>query len=111
MSLWSTIGSWAVGQFADNFLGGGKKDGSIMDRVIGAGASALSDKFLGADAPSGRGRPPNVDLGVTSASTYAMSDAQAPETPEVADHATIEAKWTRIARKLSEVQDTTAIGQ
>lgn len=111
MSLWSTIGSWAVGQFTDNFLGGGgdKKDGSIMDRVIGAGASALSDKFL--DTPSGRGRPPNVDLGVTNASTYAMSASKAPETPEVADHATIEAKWTRIARKLSEVQDTTAIGQ
>ena len=112
MSLWSTIGSWAVSQFTDNFLGGGdKKDGSIMDRVIGAGASALSDKFLGVDEPSGRGRPPNVDLGVTSASTYAMSSSKAPETPEVADHATIEAKWTRIARKLSEVQDTTAIGQ
>ena len=109
MSLWSTIGSWAVGQFADNFLGGGKKDGNIMDRVIGAGASALSDKF--ADTSSSRERPPNIDLGVTSASTYAMSESKAPETPEVADHATIEAKWTRIAKKLSEVQDTTAIGQ
>ena len=111
MSLWSTIGSWAVGQFADNFLGGGKKDGSIMDRVIGAGASALSDKFLGADAPSGRGRPPNVDLGVTSASTYAMSSSKAPETPVVADAAAIEAKWTSVAKKLAQIQDTTAIGK
>ena len=110
MSLWSTIGSWAVGQFADNFLGGGKKDGSIMDRVIGAGASALSDKYLNTGGGGGSQRP-NIDLGVTSASTYAMSESKAPETPEVADHATIEAKWTRIARKLSEVQDTTAIGQ
>ena len=110
MSLWSTIGSWAVGQFTDNFLGGGdKKDGSIMDRVIGAGASAIGDKFL--DTPSGAGRPTNVDLGVTTASTYAMSAAKAPETPEVTDHTIIEAKWTRIAKKLSEVQDTTAIGQ
>ena len=111
MSLWSTIGSWAVGQFADNFLGGGKKDGSIMDRVIGAGASALSDKYLNTGGGGGGSQRPNIDLGVTSASTYAMSESKAPETPEVADHATIEAKWTRIARKLSEVQDTTAIGQ
>ena len=111
MSLWSTIGSWAVGQFADNFLGGGKKDGSIMDRVIGAGASSLSDKYLNTGGGGGGSQPPNIDLGVTSASTYAMSESKAPETPEVADHATIEAKWTRIARKLSEVQDTTAIGQ
>ena len=69
----------------------------------------VSDKFF--DTPSGAGRPPNVDLGVTQAKTYAMSASKAPETPEVADYTTIEAKWTRIARKLSEVQDTTAIGQ
>lgn len=113
MSLWSTIGSWAVGQFTKNFLGGDKddKDRSIMDRVIGAGASALSDKYLNTGGGGGGSQRPNVDLGVTSASTYAMSSSKAPETPEVADHATIEAKWTRIARKLSEVQDTTAIGQ
>ena len=108
MSLWSAIGSWAVGQFTDNFLGGNKKGGSIMDRVISAGASALSDKWL--DTPSAAGRPPNVDLGVTNAKTYAMSAAKAPETPVVADAAAIEAKWTSVAKRLAQIQDTTAIG-
>ena len=109
MSLWSAIGSWAVGQFTDNFLGGDKKGGSIMDRVISAGASTLSDKWL--DTPSAAGRPPNVDLGVTNAKTYAMSAAKAPETPVVADAAAIEAKWTSVAKKLAQIQDTTAIGK
>ena len=109
MSIWSAIGSWAVGQFTDNFLGGDKKGGSIMDRVISAGASTLSDKWL--DTPSAAGRPPNVDLGVTNAKTYAMSAAKAPETPVVADAAAIEAKWTSVAKKLAQIQDTTAIGK
>jgi len=106
--MWSAIINWGIGQFAKNFGGGGNQEGSIMDRVLSAGSSALSDKFLGTDAPSGRGRPPNVDLGVTQASTYAMSDSQAPETPEVVDHSAVEAKWTRIAKKLGEIQDTSS---
>lgn len=110
MSLWSSIGNWAVGQFTKNFLGGDKNEGSLMDRFVDAGASAFSDKLFDTSSSSSRRRPPNVDLGVTNASTYAMSSAEAPETPEVVDYATVEAKWTRIAKKLGEVQDTTAIG-
>ena len=108
MSVWSAIGTWAMGQFTDNFMGGDKKGGSIMDRVISAGASAIGDKFL--DTPSAAGRPPNVDLGVTNAKTYAMSAAKAPKTPEVTDAVAMDDKWTSVAKRLAQIQDTTAIG-
>lgn len=109
MSVWSAIGTWAMGQFTDNFMGGDKKGGSIMDRVIGAGASAIGDKFL--DTPSAAGRPPKVDLGVTNAKTYAMSAAKAPETPVVTDAVAMDDKWTSVAKRLAQIQDTTAIGK
>ena len=50
----------------------------------------------------------DVDLGVKPSQTYAMSDAKGPDTPEGADYTTIEAKWTRIAKKIAEVQDTSS---
>jgi len=105
--MWSAIINWGIGQFTKNF-GGGNQEGSIMDRVIDAGASALSDKFLDTDSGGGSPRHRQVNLGITQASTYAMSDSQAPETPEVVDHSAVEAKWTRIAKKLSEIQDTSS---
>tara|TARA_R100001530_G_scaffold126630_1_gene95521 strand:- start:122 stop:448 length:327 start_codon:yes stop_codon:yes gene_type:complete len=105
--MWDKIISWGIGQFTKNFMGGGKDDGgSFWEKMIGAGASAIGDKFL--DTPSGAGRPPNVDLGVKPMQTYAMSDAKAPDTPEVADYVTIEAKWTKIAKKLAEIEDTSS---
>ena len=114
MSFWSAVGNWAMGQFTSNFLGGksggGSGEGDFWGKVISAGATTLSDKYLGMDKPTPRTPPGAVDFGVTSASTYKMSDAQAPETPEVADYASIEAKWTRIAKKLGDIKDTTAIG-
>ena len=112
MSIWSAMGSWAWGQFTNNFLGGGSSDGGsdVWGRVIEAGATTLSSNLF--DKKGGGGRNiPAVDFGVTSAPTYAMSDAKAPETPEGADYASIEAKWTRIAKRLGEIQDTTAIGR
>ena len=110
MSVWSAIGSWAVNQFANNFLGGKKNGGGdIWGRVIEAGATTLGDKLFDTGKPNKRYGPVDVDLGVTAAKTYSMSDARAPDTPEGVDYATIEAKWTRIAKKLGDIQDTTAI--
>ena len=114
MSWGSAFMNWGISQFTKNFLGGGNGGGSgegdFWGKVISAGATTLSDKYLGMDKPTPRTPPGAVDFGVTSASTYKMSDAQAPETPEVADYASIEAKWTRIAKKLGDIKDTTAIG-
>ena len=115
MSWGSTFMNWGIGQFTKNFLGGGNGGGSgegdFWGKVISAGATTLSDKLIGMDKPSPRFGPGDVDLGVTKAKTYAMSEAQGPTTPEVADYAAIEAKWTRIAKKLGDIQDTTAIGR
>ena len=110
MSIWSAIGSWAVGQFTDNFLGGGKDSGGdIWGRVIEAGATTLSKSLFDKKQSGGkRFGPGDVDFGVTSASTYKMASAEAPETPEGADYELIRAKWTRIAKRLGEIQDTTA---
>tara|TARA_R100000789_G_C2905390_1_gene121653 strand:+ start:145 stop:489 length:345 start_codon:yes stop_codon:yes gene_type:complete len=113
MSFWSAVGTWAMGQFTSNFLGGGNGgsgEGDIWGKIISAGATTLGDKYLGMDKPSPRPPIGSVDFGVTKASTYRMSDAQGPDTPEVADYASIEAKWTRIAKKLGDIKDTTAIG-
>ena len=68
----------------------------------------VGDKFL--DTPSAAGRPPKVDLGVTNAKTYAMSAAKAPETPVVTDAVAMDDKWTSVAKRLAQIQDTTAIG-
>ena len=114
MSFWSAVGSWAMGQFTNNFLGGGNGgngSGDFWGKVISAGATTLGDKYLGMDKPSPRPSIDSVDLGVTKSKTYAMSAAKGPDTPEVADYAAIEAKWTRIAKKLGDIQDTTAIGR
>tara|TARA_R100000951_G_scaffold88520_1_gene76552 strand:+ start:239 stop:574 length:336 start_codon:yes stop_codon:yes gene_type:complete len=104
------IFDWGVSQFTKNFLGGDKddKDRSIMDRVIGAGASALSDKYLDTGGGGGSPRHQQVNLGVTQAKTYSMSDAKGPDTPEVVDHSLIEAKWTKIAKKLADIEDTSS---
>ena len=113
MSIWSAMGSWAMSQFTNNFLGGGSSDGGgdIWGKVISAGATTLSKSLFDKKQSGGkRFAPGDVDFGVTSAPTYAMSDAKAPETPKGADYAAIEAKWTRIAKRLGEIQDTTAIG-
>ena len=113
MSFWSAVGTWAFNQFTSNFLGGGNGgsgEGDIWSKIISAGATTLGDKYLGMDKPSPRPPIGAVDFGVTKAKTYAMSAAQSPDTPEVADYASIEAKWTRIAKRLGDIQDTTAIG-
>ena len=105
----SAMGSWAWGQFTNNFLGGGSSDGGsdVWGRVIEAGATTLSSNLFekGGGKRFGQG---DVDLGVTSAPTYKMASAEAPETPEGADYELIRAKWTRIAKRLGEIQDTTA---
>jgi len=114
MSWGSAFMNWGISQFTKNFMGGGNGgngEGDFWGKVISAGATTLSDKYLGMDKPTPRTPPGAVDFGVTSASTYKMSDAQGPTTPEVADYAAIEAKWTRIAKRLGDIQDTTAIGR
>ena len=108
--MWDAIISWGINQFTKNFMGGGKDDGGggIWEKMMSAGASAIGDKFL--DTPSG-GRSPRheqVNLGVTQAKTYAMSDAKGPSTPEVVDHSLVEAEWTQIAKKLADIQDTSS---
>ena len=113
MSIWSAMGSWAMGQFTNNFLGGSSGGGGddIWGRVISAGATTLSKSLFDQQKSGGkRFGPGDVDFGVTSASTYKMASAEAPETPEGADYELIRAKWTRIAKRLGEIQDTTAIG-
>jgi hypothetical protein len=107
MSWGSTFMNWGIGQFTKNFLGGGNGgngEGGIWGKVISAGATTLSDKLIGMDKPSPRFGPGDVDLGVTKAKTYSMSAAKGPDTPEVADYAAIEAKWTRIAKKIAEIR-------
>ena len=107
MSFWSAVGTWAMGQFTSNFLGGGNGgsgEGDIWGKIISAGATTLSDKYLKMDEPTPRTPPGAVDFGVTKAKTYKMSDAQGPDTPEVADYTAIEAKWTRIAKKIAEIR-------
>ena len=114
MSFWSAVGTWAFNQFTNNFLdggNGGNGSGDIWGKIISAGATTLGDKYLGMDKPTPRTPPGAVDFGVTKAPTYKMADAQGPTTPEVADYAAIEAKWTRIAKRLGDIQDTTAIGR
>ena len=113
MSWGSAFMNWGISQFTKNFLGGGNGgngSGDIWGKIISAGATTLGDKYLGMDKPSPRIRPSDVDLGVTAASTYSMSAAKGPDTPEVEDYAAVEAKWTRIAKKLGDIQDTTAVG-
>ena len=113
MSWGSAFMNWGISQFTKNFLGGGNGgngSGDIWGKIISAGATTLGDKYLGMDKPSPRPPIGAVDFGVTKASTYKMSDAQGPTTPEVADYAAIEAKWTRIAKRLGDIKDTTAIG-
>tara|TARA_R100001530_G_scaffold50474_1_gene37540 strand:- start:1947 stop:2294 length:348 start_codon:yes stop_codon:yes gene_type:complete len=114
MSWGSTFMNWGISQFTKNFMGGGNGgnggDNGFWSKVISAGATTLSDKLIGMDKPSPKIRPGDVDLGVTAASTYSMSAAKGPDTPEVADYAAIEAKWTRIAKRLGDIKDTTAIG-
>ena len=113
MSIMSAMGSWAWGQFTNNFLGGGSSDGGsdVWGRVIEAGATTLSSNLFDKKGGGKRFGPGDVDLGVTSAPTYKMASAEAPETPEGADYELIRAKWTRIAKRLGEIQDTTAIGR
>ena len=109
MSIWTAMGSWAMGQFTTNFLdGGGNGSGDIWGRVIEAGATTLSKSLFDKKQSGGRFGPGDVDFGVTSASTYKMASAEAPETPESADYEAIRVKWTRIAKRLGEIQDTTA---
>ena len=111
MGILSTAGSWALGQFTKNFLGG-KKDtgGSLGERLITAGVSTFADKMMAGDKPGKKYTSSDVNFGAASASTYAMSAAKGPDTPEVEDYAAVEAKWTRIAKKLGDIQDTTAVG-
>ena len=112
MSIWSAMGSWAMGQFTNNFLDGGSSGSGgddIWGKVISAGATTLSKNLFDKKQSGGkRFGPGDVDFGVTSASTYKMASAEAPETPEGADYELIRAKWTRIAKRLGEIQDTTA---
>ena len=109
MSIWSAAASWATSQFMNNFLGG-KKDsgGGFWDKALTAGGELVKSKMFDTSTPNKRYSMRDVDLGVTSAKTYAMSDAKGPDTPEGADYANIEAKWTRIAKKIAEVQDTSS---
>ena len=110
MSIWSAAASWATSQFMDKFIGGGKDSGGgFWDKALSAGGELVKSKMFDTDTPNKRYSMSDVDLGVTSAKTYAMSDAKGPDTPEGADYANIEAKWTRIAKKLGDIQDTTAI--
>lgn len=105
MSIWSAAASWATSQFMNKFLGGGKQDsgGSFWDKAISAGASTFADKMFDTK-PNKRYAMRDVNLGVTQSSTYAMSDAKGPDTPEVVNHSEIEAKWTRIAKRIAEIQ-------
>ena len=104
--MWDAIISWGINQFTKNFMGGGQDDGGgdFWGKMISAGATTLSDKYLIMDEPTPRTPPGAVDFGVTKAKTYKMSDAQGPDTPEVADYTAIEAKWTRIAKKIAEIR-------
>jgi|TARA_R100001530_G_scaffold121724_2_gene89225 hypothetical protein len=107
--MWDKIGGFIVSKFADNFLGNKKSNGSSLgERIISAGASTFADKIIGGGSGGSSKRTTSVDLGVTSAKTYAMSDAKGPETPEGTDYAAMEAKWTRIARRIAEIQDTSS---
>ena len=105
MSIWSTAASWATSQFMNKFLGGGKQDsgGNFWDKAISAGASTFADKMFDTK-PNKRYSTRDVNLGVTQASTYAMSDAKGPDTPEVESYEAVEAKWTRIAKRIAEIQ-------
>ena len=105
MSIWSTAASWATSQFMNKFLGGGKQDsgGSFWDKAISAGASTFADKMFDTK-PNKRYSTRDVNLGVTQASTYAMSDAKGPDTPEVESYEAVAAKWTRIAKRIAEIQ-------
>ena len=108
MSIWSAAASWATSQFMNNFLGGGKDSGGgFLDKALTAGVSTFADKMFDTK-PNKRYGPVDVDLGVTSAKTYSMSNAKGPDTPEGADYIAAEAKWTRIAKRIAEVQDTSS---
>ena len=108
--MWDKIGWFIVSKFADNFLGCKKSSGSSLgERLVSAGVSTFADKMFDPTSDGGSSkRTTSVDLGVTSAKTYAMSDAKGPETPQVSDYAAMEAKWTRIARRIAEIQDTSS---
>ena len=99
------IVNWGIGKFTENFLGGGKdSNGGFWDKALSAGGELVKSKMFDTDTPNKRYSMSDVNLGVTSAKTYAMSAAKGPDTPEAADYANIEAKWTRIAKKIAEIQ-------
>ena len=109
MSIWSAAASWATSQFIDKFIGGGKDSGGgFWDKAMTAGGELVKSKMFDTSTSNKRYSMRDVDLGVTSAKTYAMSDAKGPDTPEGADYIAAEAKWTRIAKRIAEVQDTSS---
>ena len=102
------IVNWGISQFTKNFMSGRGEGSSFWDKAMTAGTRTLTDKMFDKQDSGKSPRHSQVNLGVTQAKTYAMSDAKGPDTPEGADYANIEAKWTRIAKKIAEVQDTSS---
>ena len=101
--------NWGLGKFTENFLGGGKDSGGgFWDKALTAGGELVKSKMFDTSTPNKRYSMSDVDLGVKPSQTYAMSDAKGPDTPEGADYIAAEAKWTRIAKRIAEVQDTSS---